>query len=270
MQFDRRSLVVSAATASLVAARMPRALALADAGDRVAARSLAPSGRLRVAINLGNTVLAQRAPDGGLTGVSVMLARALATRLGVPLDLIPFQAGGQVFAALDRGEWDLAFIAIEPKRAAQLDFSPPYVFLEGTYMVRAGGPYATVGDLDRADTRIAVGAGTAYDLYLSRTLRHATLVRVPTSGAAVDLFLSRQVPAVAGVRQYLDQRAASVTGVRVLTDSFNRIDQAVAVPKGRAAGAAYVRRFVAEVIGSGMVRRALDATGQRDAKVATL
>jgi polar amino acid transport system substrate-binding protein len=221
-----------------------------------------------VAINVGNGVLAQRSAQGELTGVSVMLARALAERLNVPLDLIPFEAAGAVFNALDRGIWDLAFLAIEPERAAKIDFSPPYVSIDGTYLVRTGSPFRTASDLDRPGVRIAVGRGAAYDLFLTRALKRAELVRAPTSAASVDMFISDGLEAAAGVRQYLVERAEGNTGLRVLKDRFTNIEQAMGVPKGRQAGLAYVNVFVEEMKASGKVRKALDATGQTSAIVA--
>jgi polar amino acid transport system substrate-binding protein len=218
-----------------------------------AARNLAPGGRLRAAINLGNPVLAQRDAKGELTGTSVVLARALAQRLQLPLDLIPFQAAGAVFEALESGQWDIAFLAIEPERTARIDFSPPYVSIDGTYLVRDDSAFRAVADLDRSGVRIAVGRGAAYDLHLSRTLKQAELVRAPTSAAAIDLFLSSRLEAAAGVRQVLAERAREIPGLRVLEDRFQRIDQAIGVPRGRAVGAAYIRTFLDEMRTAGVI-----------------
>ena len=134
---------------------------------------LAPEDVLQVAINLGNPVLAQRGPDGEPQGVSVALAKALAEELGVSLQMRTFDAAGKVFAALEEGAWNLAFIAIEPVRVAQIAFSEPYVLIEGTYLVRSEAPFQQVEAVDQAGLRLAVGKGAAYDLYLSRTLAHA-------------------------------------------------------------------------------------------------
>ncbi len=236
----------------------------------VAKKSLAPTGRLRAAINYGNTVLAQKNPKTGeLTGVSVMLARALGERLGVPVDLVEFPAAGMVFEAMEKGVWDVAFMAVEPERAVKIDFSPPYVMIDGTYMVRRDAPFRSVADLDRPGTRIAVATGAAYDLYLSRNLKSATLTRGPTSLAAVEMFnADPKIDAVAGVRQFLVDISRGRPDLRVIEDRYSRIDQAMAVPRGRGAGAAYVRAFIEEMKASGAVRKALDATGQDGAEVA--
>ena len=224
--------------------------------------SLAPGGRLRVAINLGNTVLAQRNSQGELTGVSVTLARALADRLKLPLDLIPFQAAGAVFDALDKDGWDMAFLAVEPERATKIDFSPPYVSIDGTYMVRSDSKFHTTADLDQPGIRIAAAKGSAYDLYLSRALKHAELVRSPTSPASMDQFVSDGLDAAAGVRQILADRARGNPGLRVLEDSFTSINQAIGVPRGRGAASAYIKSFLAEMKSSGNLRNALQASGQ--------
>ncbi|MFK3818345.1 transporter substrate-binding domain-containing protein [Pseudomonas sp. NPDC089407] len=225
---------------------------------------LAPNGTLQVAINLGNPVLAQRGPDGEPQGVSVALAKALAEELDVPLEMRTFDAAGKVFAALEEGAWNLAFLAIEPVREAQIAFSEPYVLIEGTYLVSRDAPFQRVEELDKAGLRLAVGKGAAYDLYLSRTLEQAELVRADTSAGAVDLFIEQSLDAAAGVRQPLQKVAESDARYRVLDGAFTAIRQAMAVPRGREHAAAYVRAYVERQLHSGFVRGALLATGQTD------
>lgn len=225
---------------------------------------LAPNGILRAAINFGNPVLAQLGTDGEPHGVSVALAKSLADELGVGLELHTYDAAGKVFAALEENAWTLAFLAIEPVRAAQISFSEPYVLIEGTYLVKADAPYSKVEELDQPGLRLAVGNGAAYDLYLSRTLQHAELQRADTSAGAVDLFIDRHLDAAAGVRQPLEQVAARNPNYRVMQGAFTAIRQAVAVPRGRDAGAAYVRDFVERRLVEGFVRGALLASGQTD------
>jgi polar amino acid transport system substrate-binding protein len=225
---------------------------------------LAPEGVLHAAINFGNPVLAQPGPDGTPLGVSVALAKALAEELGVALQMTTFDAAGKVFAALESGVWNVAFLAIEPVRAAQIAFSEPYVIIEGTYLVKADSPYRKVEELDRAGVRIAVGQGAAYDLYLSRTLEQAHLERAATSAGAVELFVERDLDAAAGVRQPLEQAATADPRYRVLDGAFTAIRQAMAVPRGREAGADYVAGFVERRLAEGFVRGALLASGQTD------
>ena len=225
---------------------------------------LAPNGVLTAAINFGNPVLAQRGPDGEPQGVSVALAKALAEELGVTLNMSTFDAAGKVFAALEQGAWNLAFLAIEPVREAQIFFSEPYVLIEGTYLVKQDAPFASVDQLDAAGLRLAVGKGAAYDLYLSRTLEYAELIRAETSAGAVDLFIDQGLDAAAGVRQPLQKVADGDARYRVLDGAFTAIRQAMAVPRGNDAAAAYVREFVERSLRSGFVRGALLATGQTD------
>ncbi|CAI3797661.1 hypothetical protein GLGCALEP_01879 [Pseudomonas sp. MM221] len=227
-------------------------------------KDLAPSGILHAAINFGNPVLAQPGADGEPHGVSVALAKSLAEELGVGLELRTYDAAGKVFAALEENAWTLAFLAIEPVRAAQISFSEPYVLIEGTYLVKAESPYSKIEDLDQPGLRLAVGNGAAYDLYLSRTLQHAELHRADTSAGAVDLFIDQGLDAAAGVRQPLEQVAAKNPNYRVIQGAFTAIRQAVAVPRGRDAGTAYVRDFVERRLAEGFVRGALLASGQTD------
>jgi polar amino acid transport system substrate-binding protein len=231
-------------------------------------KDLAPEGVLRAAINLGNPVLAQRDGEGSLRGVSVALAKALAEELGVKLQMITFDAAGKVFAALDAAVWDVAFLAIEPVREEQIAFSEPYVIIEGTYLVASDSSYTSVADLDQPRLRLAVGRGAAYDLYLTRTLQHAQLERAETSASAVDLFVERHLDAAAGVRQPLQKVAQANSRYRVLEDAFTSIRQAMAVPRRREAGAAYVRDFVERKKAEEFVHGALAANGQDDVTVA--
>lgn len=230
---------------------------------------LAPDGELRVAINLGNPVLAQHdKTTGNLGGVSVALANALARELGVAVKLTAYNAAGKVFAALEEGLWDLAFLAIEPVRAEKIAFSNPYVSIDGTYLVRGDSPFQSASDLDARGHRISVGRGAAYDLYLSRTLTQAELVRGDTSANAVDLFLEQNLDAAAGVRQPLERFARSTPGVRVLADNFTEILQAMAVPKARNIAAQYIQDFISRHVRDGFVAKALADSGQHDARVA--
>ena len=230
---------------------------------------LAPTGKLRAAINFGNPVLAQKDPaTGEPRGVSVDLTRELGRRLGVPVELVTFDAAGKVFDALKTGAWDVAFLAIDPARAAEIAFTAPYVVIEGTYLVPKDSPLRTVEDVDRDGVRVAVGNKSAYDLYLTRTLKRAQLVRMPTSPAAIDVFLKDKLEAAAGVKQPLLEFAKTNPNVRVMDGRFMAIEQAMGTPKGREAGARYLREFVEEMKVSGFVARGLKRSGQGDATVA--
>jgi polar amino acid transport system substrate-binding protein len=237
-----------------------------DVPPRAAVSELAPTGKLRAAINYGNPVLAQRAPAAG--GVSVDLSRELARRLRVPLEMIPYDAAGKVTADATTGAWDIAFVARDPGRARDIDFTAAYVIIEGGYLVRQDSPLKAIDDVDRDGIRIAVGRGSAYDLYLGRSLKHAQLVRSPTSPAVIDLFLEQKLDVAAGVKQQLQLFAASRPGLRVMDGRFMVIEQAMATPRGRPAGKRYLDEFISEMKSTGFVAASLDKSGQRDASVA--
>jgi polar amino acid transport system substrate-binding protein len=230
---------------------------------------LAPSGRLRAAINFGNPVLAQRDPaTGAPRGVSVELAQELGRRLGIPVDFVPFDAAGKVFDALKTGAWDVAFLAIDPVRAAEIEFTTPYVVIEGTYLVPTDSPLHTVDEVDREGMRIAAARASAYELYLTRALKHAQLIRAPSAAAAIETFLKDRLDALAGVRQVLVEIAKTHANLRVMSDRFMAIEQAMGTPRGRKLGAGYLREFVETMKSSGFVANALAQTGQVDATVA--
>lgn len=230
---------------------------------------LAPTGTLRAAINFGNPVLAQKDPvSGEPRGVSVDLARELGRRLNVPVELVTYDAAGKVFDALKTGAWDVAFLAIDPARASEIAFTAPYVVIEGTYLVPTDSPLRTIGDVDRDGVRVAVGNKSAYDLYLTRTLKRAQIVRAPTSPGAIEIFVSDKLEAAAGVKQPLVQFAKTNPKVRVMDGRFMAIEQAMGTPKGREAGARYLREFIEEMKASGLVGRGLERSGQGDATVA--
>jgi polar amino acid transport system substrate-binding protein len=202
-------------------------------------------------------VLASRGPSGEPQGVSVDLAREAARRLEVAIELVPFAAAGKVVEALKAGDVDLAFVAIDPVRAADIDYTAPYVIIEGAYLVRNDSPLRANDDVDRAGTRVAVGRGSAYDLFLSRELKNARLVRVPTSPVVVDEFLAQQLDVAAGVKQQLEADARRFGGVRLLPGRFMVIEQAMGVPKGRSAAQAWLSRFIEEMKASGSIAEAL-------------
>ena len=224
----------------------------------VAVSSLAPSGKLRAAINFGNPVLAAKdAATGEARGVSVDLSRELARRLGVPLEIVPYAAAGRVVDDLKSGAWDIAFLAIDPARAVDIAYSAPYVVIEGTYLVPEASRIRRNEDVDSDGVRVAVGKGSAYDLFLSRELRHATIVRAPTSQAVTDLFVAQELDVAAGVKQQMEADAKRVPGLRLLEGRFMVINQAMGTPRGREAGAQYLRQFVEEMKASGFVAQAL-------------
>ena len=227
-------------------------------------REFAPTGRLRAALNMGNPVLAHsRTAAERPAGVTIDLARRFAQLLGVEAELLQFETAAKSGAAVAAGEADIGFMAIDPKRAEAIHFTTPYVQIEGCYLVRDASPLQRNEEVDRPGRRVVVGEGSAYELFLSRHLRQASLVKVATSEAVVDAFMADPaVEVAAGVRQQLETDARRVGGVRLLPDRFMVIEQAMAMPRGRS-GAAEVllESFMVEQRRSGFVREALQRHG---------
>ncbi|MGO4737242.1 transporter substrate-binding domain-containing protein [Bosea sp. 2KB_26] len=222
------------------------------------ANTLAPGGKLRAAINLGNPVLAQRSPGSGeLGGISVTLARELAGTLGIELALQPYDSAARVVEACQGGAWDIAFLAIDPQRATQIAFSDPYIVIEGVFVVKRDAPWQRPSELDRPGHRIAVGRGAAYDLHLSRMLRHAELIGVPTSAEALPHFVEAGLDAGAGIRQPSQVFVASHPGLRLIDEPFMEIRQAMAVPIARASVVPALSRFLRVAIERPAIKDAL-------------
>jgi polar amino acid transport system substrate-binding protein len=230
---------------------------------------LAPTGKLRVGINYGNPVLATRDPASGeLGGVAVDLAQELGRRVGLPVDLVGFESAGKMVEGLRAGAWDIAFLAVDPDRAADLSFTAPYIEIEGTYLVPAQSPIHSIAEVDREGVRVGISANSAYDLFLSRSLRHAQPVRAPDPSAAFQLIVEGKVDVVAGVKQHLLANAEKLPGARVLDGRFMAIQQALGIPKARQAGAIYLREFIEDVKASGFVAQAIAKAGIRGVSVA--
>jgi polar amino acid transport system substrate-binding protein len=229
---------------------------------------LAPTGKLRAGINLGNGVIATRDPvTGAARGIAVNVARELGRRLDVPVELVVFEQARNAVDGLQAGALDVVFVAIEPVRATVIDFTAPYAEIEGTYAVPAGSRIRAIADVDREGVRISVVARSNYDLFLSRTLKHAELVRAETTRGSADEFVAGKVDVLAGVKQRVDEAIARSPGARAL-GRFMAIRQAIGTPKGRVAGLAYLRSFVEDIKASGLVAREIEQAGLRDATVA--
>jgi polar amino acid transport system substrate-binding protein len=212
---------------------------------------------LRAAINFDNAILASKDPANGAPGgISVDLSRELARRLGVLVEFVPYYAAGKVVEGLKSGAWDVCYLAIDPVRARDISFTPPYVVIEGVYLVPEDSPLRANAEIDRPDVRIAVCTGSAYDLFLSRELKSATILRAPTAAAATELFLAQKLDAVAGVRPHLEADGRRVPGLRLLPGRFMAINQAMGTPRGRSEAAAYLHDFIEEMKASGFVAEA--------------
>ena len=263
----RRVTVWRAGFLMLVAGLLTACAAVPPAST-LAVAQLAPNGTMRAAINFGNPLLARRDAVGESRGVSVDLARELARRLGVPVELVIYTAAGKVVEGIRAGGWDVGFFAIDPVRAADTDFSAAYLLIEGAYLVPEDSAIRRNDEVDRASVRVVVGRGSAYDLYLTRELKQAKLQRAPTSQAVTDMMVAEKAEVAAGVKQQMQADAKRLEGLRLLDGRFMEIRQAMAVPKGRAAGAAYVTAFVEEMKASGFIAEALRRHGIEGAVVA--
>jgi polar amino acid transport system substrate-binding protein len=232
-------------------------------------KSLAPTGTLRASINLGNPILANRGADGLPVGVSIDLAHGLAQRIGVPVELVVFDTAAQSVEAVTQEQADFGFFAVDPARGASIHFTAPYVLIEGAYLVRNESVLKNNAEVDQAANRVVVGKGSAYDLYLSRVLQQAHIVRSLSSQTVVDTFIASGAEVAAGVKQQLEVDSQRVGGVRLLPGRFMVIQQAMGLPKGRGdAAAALLRGYVEDMKASGFVAQALARHGIQGASVA--
>jgi len=220
---------------------------------------LAPTGVLRAAINMGNFLLVTgRSPSGDPEGVAPDMARALAERLGVPVRYAPFPMPGALADAVDGDVWDVGLIGAEPQRAEKIAFSPAYVEIEATYLAPPGSKLEKLADVDRPGVRIAVTARAAYDLWLERNIKHATLVRSESLDAACEQFVREKLDVLAGLRPRLIKDAAAMPGSRILEGQFMAVQQAIGTARRNEAGAAFLRQFVEEAKASGLVARLIE------------
>jgi polar amino acid transport system substrate-binding protein len=235
-----------------------------------AARSeLAPTGKLRTGINYGNFLLVNKDPASReYRGIAVDLGRELGRRLGVPIQLVPFETAGKLADAIKVGAWDIAFLGNEPARASEIAFSAAYLEIEAGYLVPAGSPIRAIADVDREGVRIAVAEKSAYDLYLSRSLQNARIVRVQGIDRSYELFVKEKLEALAGLKPRLVMDAEKLPGSRVLDGRFTAVQQSIGTPQGRAAGARYLREFVEEMKASGFVAQAIERHAVRGVSVA--
>jgi len=219
--------------------------------------SFAPTGPLRASINTGNPILA-RAQGASAAGVSIDMATRLAASLGVDLELVVFDTAAKSVNAVESGAADIGFFAVDPKRGEQIAFTSPYVLIEGAYLVRQNSPIQSNDEVDATGNRVIVGQGSAYDLFLSRNIKNAEIVRVQSSQAVVQNFLDLGAEVAAGVRQQLVADSQSRSDLRLLDGRFMVIRQAMGIPKDRGAEAAqYLREFVERAKREGFVKDAL-------------
>ena len=240
--------------------------------DRRIVSVFAPSGKLRPAINLGNPVLAYVDPIRGQPlGVSVDIAGAFGRRLQVEVEYLQFNTAGEAVNAVAEDRADIGFFAVDPHRGERIQFTSPYVLIEGSYLVREDSSIRLNEEVDRKGNVVVVGERSAYDLYLSRELKHARIARAPASPAVVDFFVEIKADVAAGVRQQLEADASRIPGLRLLEGQFMVIQQAMGISKSHGPEAAeFLNRFVEEIKASSFVAQALGVHRIEGAKVAAL
>jgi polar amino acid transport system substrate-binding protein len=230
---------------------------------------LVPTGKLRAGVNYGNFILATKdKATGESSGAAIDLLRELAQRLGAPPEIVAYDSVAVMGDAAPDDVWDIAFLGSDPQREKLMSFTPAYLEIDATYLVPGASPFAAATELDREGLRIAAPARANFELFLSRNLKHAQLVSTPGSEAAFELLASGKVDALAGLKQGLIDLAGKLPGARVLDGRFMGVQQSIAVPKGRAAGLAYLRSVVEKLKTSGFVARAIERLGVQGVSVA--
>ena len=230
---------------------------------------LAPTGVLRAGINLSNFLLVSgKSPTGEPQGVAPDMAREIAARLGVPVGYVTFATPGELADAAEKNVWDIGLIGAEPARAETIAFTPAYVEIEATYLVPPGSPLKSIAEVDRAGVRIAVNARSAYDLWLTRNIKHATLVRANSIDGSLRRFVEEKLEALAGLKLRLLKDVAALPGARILEGRFTAVQQAIGTARANAAGAEFLRRFVAEAKASGLVASLIERHKVRGLSVA--
>lgn len=218
----------------------------------------APTGTLRVGLNMSNFLLTRTdAATGKPAGVAHDLGLELGRRLGLPVEFVPHPNPGALADAAGRNVWDVGFLGAEPQRANEIDFTPAYVEIDSTYLVPPGSALKHADEVDRNGIRIIVPAKAAYELYLSRTIKHAELVREAGADASFKRFVDEKFDALAGLRPRLTTDQAKLPGSRILDGRFTAVQQAAGVPKGRPNAARYLAAFIEDVKASGLVAKAI-------------
>lgn len=232
-------------------------------------KELAPNGTLRVGLNYQNFLLVGRdSPDGTPNGIAPDLARELARRAGLPIQYLRYDAAGKLADAVSEGAWDVAFLGNEPARANVISFSSAYLEIPITFLVPAGSPIRTIADVDRPGVRIAVSGKSAYDLYLTRTLKHAQLVRIDGIDASFRAFVDQKLEALGGLKPRLVTDAEALSGSRILEGQISAVQQSIGTPRARSHAAEALRRFVREVKSEGLVARLIQKHNARGVTVA--
>jgi polar amino acid transport system substrate-binding protein len=232
-------------------------------------KELAPGGKLRIGLNYSNFLLVLGDDEKGEPrGIAADLGRELARRAGLALEFVKFDGAGKLFDAVKSAACDVGFLGAEPQRASEVEFSPAYLEIPVTFLVPAGSPIRTIAEVDREGVRVAVSERSAYDLFLSRTLKNAKLLRAQGIPASYDLFIAQKLEALGGLKPKLVEEAERTPGSRVLEGQVTGVQQAIGAPKGRPDAAKVLREFAEDVKRSGLVARLIEKHGVRGVTVA--
>jgi polar amino acid transport system substrate-binding protein len=240
--------------------------------DPASLKSFAPTGTLRIAINLGNPVLANEdASTKQLSGVTIDIANDIGKRVNLPVKLIPFKTAAATVDGVKSGEIDMVFVAIDPVRGADISYTPAYIQIEGAYMVKTTSALKNNEDVDVASSEIVVGKGSAYDLFLTREIKNAKLLRATSSQTVIDDFMAGNGNIAAGVKQQLESDAKRYQGLRMLPGRFMVINQAIGIPKSRENSentSAYLSDVITQLKQSGFIAQSMQRHNIQGAKVA--
>jgi len=225
---------------------------------------LTPSGKLRVGLNYGNFLLVLKdGPGGEPRGIAPDLGRELGKRLGVGIEFLKFEQAGKLADAVKDGKCDVGFLGAEPQRANEIAFTPAYLEIPVTFLVPAGSPIRSIAEVDREGVRIAVADRSAYDLFLTRNVKKAQLVRAQGIDGSYELFVREKLDVLAGLKPRLASDAEKLPGSRILEGQITGVQQAVGTPKARSAAAAFLNEFVADLHKSGLVKKIAAEHGVR-------
>lgn len=254
--------------AMLSAALFVTACATTPSVPSAARTELAPTGKLRAGVAFSNVLLTSKGPNGEPGGVAVELARELARRLEVPLEIIPYDSAGALADAVKTKTWDIAVLGNEPQRAKEIAFATPLTEIEATYLAPPGSKLRNVNDVDHPGVRIAVPAKSAYDLYLSRNIKQAQLLRFTGTPEAYKQFVAQKLEVLAGLKPVLLEFAEKLPGSRIVDGRFSVVQHTVGTPPGRPAGSAYLGEFVEDIKASGLVAKWIEKNGVKGLSVA--
>lgn len=233
-----------------------------------ARNELTPTGKLRVGVNLGNFLLVTKFQDGNIRGIVPDLAQELGKRLGVAVEFVHYAGAGQLADSASSGQWDVGFLGAEPARATEIAFTDAYLEIPATYLVPAGSPIQSIAEVDRPGVRIATAAKSAYDLWLTRNLKQAQLMRAEGIPASYELFVTQKLEVLSGLLPRLVTDQSRLAGSRILEGRFTAVQQAVGTPRARNAAASYLAEFAADIKQSGLVAEAIARHGVKGVNVA--